>query len=71
MVVDARRTLVWGTAAASIASAALLASSGGAPRIAGLVGDAARGRPVATARADAPAQALPGGASAAPATPAR
>ena len=55
MIVEARTTLVWGTTAAAIASAALLASSGAnGPRVANLVNDVLRARPPLNARAGAP-----------------
>jgi|GEM_PF-4745803 len=70
MVIEARRTLVWGTAAGAVVSAALLAVSGGGPRVAGLGGDLSRARPVATAPVDgATPAAVPERAGAAPFTP--
>jgi hypothetical protein len=45
MVIAVLRALTWGTVAAAVTSAVLLASvNGGAPRIASITGDAARGR---------------------------
>lgn len=45
MVIAVLRALTWGTVAAAVTSAVLLASApGGAPRIASITGDAARGR---------------------------
>ena len=43
MIVASRKTLTWGTIAAAVASALLLACAGGSmPRIAGIIGDAMR-----------------------------
>ena len=45
MVIAVLRALTWGTVAAAVTSAVLLASAtGSAPRIASITGDAARGR---------------------------
>jgi hypothetical protein len=63
MVVEVRRTLVWATAVASVASAMLLTSTGGGmPRIAG---DASHGRttPSDAAAARPGAAGLPGHAA--------
>lgn len=70
-MIGTRTTLVWGTTAAAIASAALLASSGGAngPRVASLVDDVMRARPPLSARAGAPG--LPTAASTATVDPTR
>ena len=55
MIVETRTTLVWGTTAAAIASAALLASSGtNGPRVASLVNVVMRARPPLNARAAIP-----------------
>lgn len=68
MVLEARKSLAWATAAAAIASAALLAASGGIlpPRTASIVSDVVRGRPVGGARTQSTAPA--GTTSAVPAT---
>lgn len=70
MSIEVRKTLVWGTTAAAVLSAATLAAnSGGMPRIASLVGDSARARVAAvaeTAEAPRPVEAV----YAAPANPA-
>jgi hypothetical protein len=71
MIVGTRATLVWGTIAAAIASAVLLASSGtSGPRIASLVSDAMRPRPALNARVGTPGmpdlRGLPVAASASP-----
>ena len=56
MTIEVRKTLVWGTTAAAVLSAATLATnSGGMPRIASLVGDSARARAAVVAEtAEAP-----------------
>lgn len=69
-MIGTRATLVWGTTAAAIASAALLASSGASgPRVANLVNDVMRARPALSARAGAPG--LPAAASTATVDPTR
>jgi hypothetical protein len=69
-MIGTRTTLVWGTAAAAIASAALLASSGAnGPRVASLVNDVMRARPPLGARTGAPG--LPTAASTATVDPTR
>lgn len=55
MLDEVRKTLVLGTVAAAVVSAALLASSeGGMPRVAGMVDEAVRVRPMPAQRTEAP-----------------
>ena len=71
MVIGVLKTLTWGTVAAAVVSAVLLAFAGtGLPRIGALVGDSVRGRPAAAAqqglpgRLNAPSDAAPHSAAA-------
>jgi len=69
MVIEVRKTAMWGTAAAAVVSAALLAVSGAGPRTAAPAGEAARAQPVAPARVDLSASARPAMAGIASASP--
>ena len=72
MVVEGRKALTWGTLAAAVASALLLASSGGGmPRVASIVSDVMRARPASSAPTQASARHGPAHADAPSASPGR